>query len=491
MAIGTVEEFLSVLERGKLLKPEEFTDAQDLAEGVSDPTTLAKTLVRQGLLSRWQAGQLLAGRSTFFLGKYKLIELLGKGGMGSVFLGEHVMMNRLVALKIIPRHVSKDPAGLERFLVEARTIAAVDHPNIVQAYNVDNDGDLYYLVMEYVEGLDLQRLVEAEGPLDCPDAVDCVRQAADGLAHAHARKMVHCDIKPSNLIVNPQGVVKILDMGMARLVGPERLGMDASEQDERIIGSVDYQAPEQALRTVDFDHRADIYSLGCTLYFLLSGHAPFAQGTLAERILKHQTMPPPDLSAERDNVPQSLSDICRKMMAKRPVDRYQSAADVSGMLNDWRPGEQRVQRILSAKKTQLVDELPGPELLGADLSALLRQSMSSSSTSSRRTHVTYERKIWGLPATTLRILLTAGILSLFLILVGIAIFWPFGQSDKSVAIKNIDRTQTKTNTKNTAKVLGSDTEKKTTPFPAADVASKASQPPAAPDLDNLSIPSVP
>ena len=292
MALGSMDEFLAILEHSKLLKPEEFAEVQRLAQESSDPADLAKTLVRKGTLTRWQAGQLLAGRSKCTVGKYKLLELLGRGGMGSVYLGEHVMMNRRVAIKIIPRHIGKDPAGLERFLAEARTIASLDHPNVVQAYSVDNEGDQYYLVMEYVEGLDLNRLVEAEGPLDCPSAVDYVRQAADGLAHAHARNMIHCDIKPSNLIVNPQGVVKILDMGLARLTGQKQVGGDISDQDERILGSVDYMAPEQALHTADFNHRADIYSLGCTLYYLLTGHPPFPEGTLPERILKHQTQEP-------------------------------------------------------------------------------------------------------------------------------------------------------------------------------------------------------
>ena len=145
--------------------------------------------------------------------------------MGSVFLGQHVTMNRRVALKIISREVSKDPASLERFLAEARAIAALDHPNIVQAYSVDNEGDRYYLVMEYVEGVDLQRLVEKEGPLDCDRAVDYIRQAADGLDHAHQHNMIHCDIKPSNLLVNLQGVVKILDLGPRLARAPRKRKM--------------------------------------------------------------------------------------------------------------------------------------------------------------------------------------------------------------------------------------------------------------------------
>jgi serine/threonine protein kinase len=422
MAVSTVDDFLAMLERSKLLKAEEIAEARRLGQESSDATALAKNLIRQGKLSRWQAGQLLAGRSTFFLGKYKLIELLGKGGMGSVFLSEHVMMNRRAALKIIPRQVSKDPAGLERFLAEARTIAAVDHPNIVQAYNVDNEGDLYYLVMEYVDGLDLQRLVEAEGPLDCPSAVDYVRQAADGLAHAHARKMIHCDIKPSNLIVNPQGVVKILDMGLARLVGHEEVGGEATVEDERILGSVDYLAPEQALRAADFDHRADIYSLGCTLYFLLTGHAPFPEGTLTERILKHQTQQPPNIAGERSNVPQSLIEICKKMMAKRPADRYQTAAQVSQVLAAWRPGEQRVQRALTMKKAEPVDELPGPDLLGMDLSELFRKGMGTSTAaiSTKPYEFTTKRAS---RSTTRQLIITAGISGLVAIVVIAAMIW--------------------------------------------------------------------
>ena len=380
MALGSMDEFLAVLEHSKLLKPEEFAEVQRLAKEAADPPELAKTLVRKGTLTRWQAGQLLAGRSKCTVGKYKLLELLGRGGMGSVYLGEHVMMNRRVALKIIPRHIGKDPAGLERFLAEARTIASLDHPNIVQAYSVDNEGDQYYLVMEYVEGLDLKRLVEAEGPLDCASAVDYVRQAADGLAHSHSRNMVHCDIKPSNLIVNPQGVVKILDMGLARLAGQEQANGEISEQDERILGSVDYMAPEQALHTADFNHRADIYSLGCTLYFLLTGHAPFPEGTLPERILKHQTQEPQSISAQRSDVPQSLIEICKKMMSKRPAARYQTAAELSQVLAAWRPGEKRVQRVLQLKKAEPVDELPGPDLLGTDLSELFRKGMGVSAT---------------------------------------------------------------------------------------------------------------
>ena len=434
MTVGRVEEFLAILERSKLLKPEEVSEVHRLAKEESDHTVLAKTLVRKGILTRWQAGQLLAGRSKCTVGKYKLLELLGRGGMGSVYLGEHVMMNRRVALKIIPRHIGKDPAGLERFLAEARTIASLDHPNVVQAYSVDNEGDQYYLVMEYVEGLDLKRLVEAEGPLDCASAVDYMRQAADGLTHAHARKMIHCDIKPSNLIVNPQGVVKILDMGLARLAGHEQDGGEVSGQDERILGSVDYMAPEQALHTPDFDHRADIYSLGCTLYFLLTGHPPFPEGTLPERILRHQTQEPRAISLDRSDVPLSLIQICQRMMSKRPANRYQTAAEVSQVLAAWRPGEKRVQRVLELKKAEPIDELPSPDLLGTDLSELFRKGVEVSATipiigkkpppTPAEKMRTVLRSMFSTPPRTIA---TVGISGAVIVLLAIAVIMLFGQ----------------------------------------------------------------
>lgn len=356
MAVTSAEELFAVLEKSKLLIPSQLAQARASVGPNDDPTSIARSLARQQLITRWQAGQLLAGRSSFYLGKYRLIELLGRGGMGSVFLGEHVTMNRRVALKIISRQVSQDPASLERFLGEARAIAALDHPNIVRAYSVDNEGERFYLVMEYVEGTDLQRMVEENGPLDCDRAVDYIRQAADGLDHAHQRNMIHCDIKPSNLLVNMQGVVKILDLGLARLTGDD--GRKAAEQDDGVLGSVDYLSPEQALQSPNLDCRADIYSLGCTLYFLLTGHPPFPQGTLAQRILKHQTQDPPDPRLEQPKIPAELATLCKKMMAKTPEERCQSAAEVSGVLTDWRPAAPVLKRAAPLPKAK---PLSGPD----------------------------------------------------------------------------------------------------------------------------------
>ncbi|MHC4177012.1 MAG: serine/threonine-protein kinase, partial [Planctomycetota bacterium] len=358
MAVDTAEDFFAVLEKSGLLSAEQSIDSR-LAAGRdparrNDPKAIAKALARKGLVTRWQAGQLLAGRSSFFLGKYKLIEPIGRGGMGSVFLAEHTTMNRRVALKILSRQVGKDPASLERFLDEARAVAALDHPNIVQAYSVDHDADRYYLVMEYIDGRDLKRLVEEEGLPDYHSAADYIRQAADGLAHGHAQNMIHCDVKPSNLLVNHQGQVKIVDMGLTRLNGREQ--EEGNGEGERVLGSVDYLAPEQALERSDFDHRADIYSLGCTLYFLLTGHPPFPEGTLSERLVKHQMQQPRSIHRERADAPPGLVRICERMMAKRAEDRFQSAEEVSSVLAEWQLREPKHKRIVPLKTAQPLDE---------------------------------------------------------------------------------------------------------------------------------------
>ena len=362
MAVTTAEEFFAVLQKSKLLTPSQLAQARKAAQKGDDPKTIAKRLARRELITRWQAGQLLAGRSSFYLGKYRLIELLGRGGMGHVFLGRHVTMNRLVALKIISRQVGKDPASLERFLAEARAIASLDHPNIVQAYSVDNEDGRYYIVMEYVEGLDLQRMVDEDGPLDCRLAVEYIRQAAEGLDHAHQRNMIHCDVKPSNLLVNVQGVVKILDMGLARLTHDER--PETSDSQEQVLGSVDYLAPEQAVGSSELDRRADVYSLGCTFYFLLTGHPPFPKGTLAERILKHQTQSPPPMRAD---VPADLAAICTKMMAKEPDDRYPSAVEVGRVLAQWQPSTPPSRRTTSLLRAKPLEEPDDADFFGLNL----------------------------------------------------------------------------------------------------------------------------
>ena len=360
MAISSPEEFLKILVKSKLLTAEQLAHAQDAVLLTSNAEQFAEILIDEGFITEWQAERLLAGQIEFVIGNYLLLGFLGRGGMGSVFLARHKSMKRRVALKIISRRLGKDPASRERLLGEARSAALLDHPNIVRAFDLDEDRGRPYIVMEFVDGHDLEELVELEGLLDFEFIVDCIRQAAEGLAHAHQRHMVHCDIKPSNLLVTETGTVKILDMGMARLM-TESAEDSSGDRDGRIMGTVDYMAPEQALDGPEFDHRADIYSLGCTMYFMLTGHPPFDEGTLAQRIVQHQTQPPPDILEQQPDTPADLAQICLKMMAKDPADRYQSAQEVAAVLANWHPpqveSEPSVEEPVERKSTGVaIDE---------------------------------------------------------------------------------------------------------------------------------------
>ncbi|HWB12107.1 MAG TPA: protein kinase [Pirellulales bacterium] len=337
----SVSTFLETVERSGLVERSQLARTlSDLerdsgAEAANDSLVVANHLGRVGLITDWQRKRLLEGRAAgFFLGKYRLLDHLGTGGMSSVFLAEHPLMRRRVAIKVLPKNRVNDSSYLARFHREARAVASLDHPNIVRAFDVDNDGDVHYLVMEYIEGHDLKSVVDRDGPLSYRTAADYMRQAADGLAHAHEAGLVHRDVKPANLLIDAKQVVKLLDMGLARTSDE----IDASltkDHDERMLGTVDYLAPEQALDSHLVDPRADLYSLGCTLYFALTGHPPFPDGTLAQRILMHQTKEPADIALKRPDVPASLVAICRRMMAKSPSGRYQSATEASQALVEW------------------------------------------------------------------------------------------------------------------------------------------------------------
>ncbi|MEX0712954.1 MAG: serine/threonine-protein kinase, partial [Pirellulales bacterium] len=243
-------------------------------------------------------------------------------------------MHRRVAIKVLPKYRVNDSSYLARFYLEARAAAALDHPNIVRAYDVDNEGDQHYLVMEFAQGQDLQHLVKVEGPLGFERAADYIRQASLGLVHAHRVGLIHRDIKPANLLVDPDGTVKILDMGLARFSDQSQASLTVAH-DETVLGTADYLAPEQALNSHNVDSRADIYSLGCTLYFLLTGHPPFPEGTLSQRLMKHQVEQPPGILIDRPDAPAELVAICARMMAKSPDKRYQTAGHVSEALTEW------------------------------------------------------------------------------------------------------------------------------------------------------------
>jgi serine/threonine protein kinase len=298
----------------------------------ADPPRMAQFLVRDGLLTFFQAEQLLQGKwKRFSLGKYKVLEKLGSGGMGQVFLCEHKLMRRRVAVKVLPTNKAQDKASLERFYREARAVAALDHPNIVRAYDIDQDENLHFLVMEYVDGTNLQDLVRKFGPLDVLRACHYVYGGAVGLQHAHEIGLVHRDIKPGNILIDRSGVVKILDMGLARFFHDETDAI-TRQYDENVLGTADYLSPEQALDSHTVDIRADVYSLGATFYYLLTGSAPFPDGSVAQKLIWHQSREPRLLKSLRPEVPDEVVFVVQKMMAKRPEDRYQTPAELMAAL---------------------------------------------------------------------------------------------------------------------------------------------------------------
>ena len=340
----SADSFLDHVRKSGLIEKEQFDPllAQVRQEQESGAQTtaevMAQRLIDQNLLTRWQCDKLLEGRNKgFFLRNWKLLRHLGSGGMSSVYLAEHQHMHHRVALKVLPKSRVNDSSYLARFRREARAAASLDHPNVVRAYDVDNDDDIHYLVMEYVEGRDLHVMVKAEGPLAYETAADYVRQAADGLAHAHQIGLVHRDIKPANLLVDLKGTVKVLDLGLARFSDDGKASLTVAH-DENVLGTADYLAPEQALNSHEVDHRADIYSLGCTLYYLLTAHAPFPEGTLPQRLMAHQTREPASIAVDRPDAPPGLLEICARMMAKKADERYATAAHVREALGEWLNG---------------------------------------------------------------------------------------------------------------------------------------------------------
>ncbi len=228
--------------------------------------------------------------------RYRVVRLLGAGGMGCVYQAEHCVMRRTVALKVINRAFTANPAAVERFCREVRAAARLTHPNIVTAYDAEHTGDTTFLVMEYVEGVTLAQLVLERGPLPIAEACGCVRQAALGLQHAHERGMVHRDVKPANLIRCPDGTVKVLDFGLAMLTAERG---EALTSENAVMGTLDYMAPEQAEDARSADIRADVYSLGCTLWFLLTGSVPYPAATPVLKILAHREQPLPSLGQAR------------------------------------------------------------------------------------------------------------------------------------------------------------------------------------------------
>jgi serine/threonine-protein kinase len=367
-----IADFLDLVQRSGIVpadQMEQLLEEYGRRTDVDTAGKIAHELVARDLLTRWQADKLLQGKyKNFILGPYRILKPLGRGGMGTVYLAQHCVMRRYCAIKVLPSRSPKDDSSmLDRFYREAQAVAALDHPNIVRAYDVNKEVQkntvVHYLVMEYVKGQDLQAKVDEHGVLGYRVAAEYIRQAAEGLAHAHDAGLIHRDVKPANLLVDAKGVVKILDLGLARFYDDSQGAALTNQFGDAVLGTVDYLAPEQALDCHQVDARADIYSLGQTFYFLLTGHPPFPEGSVAQRLLAHQTRSPDPIDEERPDVPRDLVAIIEQMTNKAPADRYQTAREVADVLSAWladRPSDSGFLPRVSLRRPSRASGLPDP-----------------------------------------------------------------------------------------------------------------------------------
>lgn len=331
---ATVDEFLDLVRKSGVADEKRLDAclAKLRADMPADPPKTAGALVHHGVLTNFQAENILAGKwRRFSIGKYKVLERLGSGGFAQVYLCEHKLMRRRVAVKVLPVAKTKDSSALARFHREARAAAQLDHPNIVHAYDIDQDEDLHFLVMEYIDGANLQEIIKKSGPLSVERSCHYIRQSAFALQHAHEHGLVHRDIKPGNILVDRSGVVKLLDLGLA-LSFAEEDDQLTKKHDDGTLGTADYLSPEQAMDSHDVDIRTDIYSLGVTWYFLLTGKPPFDGLPVAQKLLAHSMKQPKPITDFRRDVPAGVQAVIDKMMAKRVEDRYATPGDVADAL---------------------------------------------------------------------------------------------------------------------------------------------------------------
>jgi serine/threonine protein kinase len=350
---------MDTLRQHRLLPDNQLAQLPNLTHGrCGDARAFAKTLIQRGWLSVYQVNQLLDGKAEeLIIGPYYVLEKLGQGGLSAVYKGKHREHGNLVAVKIIKAEVFASAEGRQQFLQEIDAMARLDHPNVVQFCDADEWKNTFYFAMEYVEGTDLGKVVRLTGALPVSQACDYIRQAALGLQHAYERNLVHRDIKPVNLFLTQiaekprlpspfatrhdaplsaaagkptmqlRPLIKILDWGLACMRNPRSNPNEVA--DKSIVGTADYLAPEQARNAGAADIRSDLYGLGCSLYFLLTGQAPFPDGSLMQKIIQHQQAEPKPIETFREDVPATLTAIVQRMMAKNPDERFQTPASLA------------------------------------------------------------------------------------------------------------------------------------------------------------------
>ena len=339
----TIDQFLRRLDHSGLIPPDELTHLYVSPTPQESPKSgeeLAFALVKEKRLTAYQAGVLCEGDSGHLcLGNYTVMDKIGEGGMGVVYKAEDRTTKATVALKVLHPRQFNDPHAVDRFRREVRSASRLKHPNIVEAIDSGQEGEEYFLIMEFVDGHTLHDLVDKKGPLPILTAVDATLDAAHALKYAHDQGVIHRDIKPANLLMDRTSHVKLLDLGLARSLVNDELAGTVSEEltaTGAVLGTVDYMAPEQALNSKRADQRSDIYSLGCTLFYLLSGRSVYGGETTMERLIAHREAEIPSLIGLRDHVPAKLERIFKRMLAKDPEKRFQSLEDTIELLESCR-----------------------------------------------------------------------------------------------------------------------------------------------------------
>lgn len=339
---SSVEELIQLIRKSGMIDEQKLSGymrRRQLSRGLpEDVREFADEMIRDGVMTYFQAEQFLLGKwRGFTIGKYKLLERVGVGGMGQVFLCEHMFMKKRVAIKVLPPAKAEQPAALGRFYREARAAGSLEHPNIVRTHDIDQDGNLHFIVMDYVDGPNLLDVVKKFGQMDIARAVSYTRQVALALDYAFRNKIIHRDIKPGNVLIDRRGTARILDLGLARFINDHSDQLTLKYDDKIVLGTADYVAPEQVANSHSVDIRADIYALGATLYFMLAGHPPFPTGTVSQKLLWHRTKEPTAVRAIRPEVPDALAAIVARMMAKDPKARYQTPAQIVSELDALAP----------------------------------------------------------------------------------------------------------------------------------------------------------
>jgi serine/threonine protein kinase len=334
----TVDAFLrTVISSGLLSQSEvQSTLTQLSPEQLRDPQAIADHFIKIGKLSRFQAGKLLQGITLgLVLGPFHLLAPIGKGGMGAVYLARDSRNQDLVAVKVLPpKRAKAEERMLARFRREMELCQRVNHPYLTRTLEVGTHGDVHFIVMEYIRGKNLSRLVADEGPLPVPRAARLFSEVALGLEHAHGQGLIHRDLKPSNIMIQSDDHAKVLDLGLALMQG-EAGDRQVVGGAGYLVGTLDYIAPEQSEDATQVDARSDIYSLGCTLYYVLTRQPPFPGGTSMQKLLRHRTEEPMPIVDFDPTMPIDFAGIVRRMMAKRKQDRYPNAAALRAALAPW------------------------------------------------------------------------------------------------------------------------------------------------------------